>query len=367
MVVGTVREIKVKENRVGLTPDGVSTLRTHGHEVLVERDAGLQSGFTNEIYEAAGARIAASAQDVWEQSALIVKVKEPQQSEFPYLSERTMLFTYLHLAAAEELTRELLARRVTAIAYETVELDDGSLPLLVPMSMVAGRMATQIGAHYLERTNGGSGKLLGGVPGVPSAKVSILGTGIVGLNAAKMAVGMGASVVMLGRNLTQLSTIDDLYQGRIHTRYSTPSSIGECVAASDLLIGAIAVTGEKAAKLVSRDMVRQMSAGSVLVDVAIDQGGCSETSRVTTHDDPTYLDESVIHYCVSNMPGAVPNTSTLALTNATLPYIVKVADAGVVSHIVNDKVLSRGVNTYAGQVTNDAVASAFGLKSAHLA
>lgn len=362
MLVGTVKELKNGESRVGLTPAGVVALLDQGHEVLVETGAATASGFVDADYRSAGATIASTAREVWERCGLIVKVKEPIPDEFEHLTEKSVLFTYLHLAADERLTQVLLAKRVTAIAYETVELEDGSLPLLTPMSAVAGRMSLQVGAHYLERTHGGSGKLLGGVPGVAPATVTILGTGVVGTNAARMAWGLGAAVTLVGRNHSQLTALDDLYRGAIRTCFSTPFAVGQCVAESDLIIGAVAVTGARATKLVTRGMVKTMRPGSVLVDVAIDQGGCSETSRVTSHADPVYLEEGVIHYCVSNMPGAVPNTSTQALTNATLPHILKLADAGGIEALVHDRGLLKGLNTYQGEVTNAGVAASFGLQ-----
>ncbi len=357
MRVGTVKEIKQGENRVGLTPAGAASLAAEGHQVLVEALAGDLSGFPDDDYRRAGATIAASAEQVWRDSDLVVKVKEPLAVEFERLAQGTLLFTYLHLAAAEALTRELLDRKVTAIAYETVELPDGSLPLLNPMSVVAGKMAVQVGAHFLERTYGGFGRLMGGVPGVPPANVVVLGTGIVGVAAATVAAGMGAQVTAIGRNLTQLAHIDEAFHGQVRTVYSTPMNIAECVAASDLLIGAVAVTGARAAKLVTRDMLRRMRPGSVFVDVSIDQGGCAETSRVTTHADPTYVEEGVIHYCVANVPGAVPHTSTLALTNATLPYVQAIA----AKRELRDAALRAGVNTFDGRLTNEGVAAALGL------
>ena len=361
MKVGTVKELKTGENRVGLTPSGAALIVSRGDEVLIETRAGELSGFSDEDYRQAGAIIVASAGEVWAKGDLVVKVKEPLTQEFELLSERTVLFTYLHLAAAELLTRELLRKRVTAIAYETIELPDGSLPLLAPMSAVAGKMAVQVGAHYLERTSGGSGRLLGGVPGVPSARVTVLGTGTVGMSAASVATGMGADVTAIGRNLAQLTHIDQAFHGRVRTIYATPLSIAACVARSDLVIGAVAVTGAKADKLITREMVRRMAPGSVLVDVAIDQGGCAETSRVTTHAEPIYEEEGIVHYCVANMPGAVPHTSTLALTNATLPYVVAIAAASDVRRMAQDGALRGGINTYAGHLTNEQVALAFGL------
>ena len=362
MIVGTVREIKTGENRVGLAPHGANQLVLNSHRVLVERSAGANSGFSDDEYEKAGATIVNSAKEVWDKCDMIVKVKEPLESEFDFLHDGLILFTYLHLAAEERLTKELLSKKVVSMAYETVEFDDGSLPLLNPMSEVAGKMAVQVGAHYLERTHGGFGKLLGGVAGVLPAKVTVIGTGIVGMSAAKVASAMGADVVIIGRNLNQLRYIDDLYQGKIKTLMSNPSNIEKSVVESDLLIGGVAITGAKAPKLVTREMVRKMKKGSVIVDVSIDQGGFSETSRVTSHQNSIYVEEGVIHYCVPNMPGAVPNTSTLALTNATLPYVLKIANMGFVKAIRTDNALLKGVNTYKGKLTNEGVAEAFGIE-----
>lgn len=358
MIIGAVKEIKTGENRVGLTPAGVSTLVSSGHEVLVETNAGKNSGFADSDYEKEGAAIA-SAEDVWKRSGMIIKVKEPLKDEYAHLRNGLILFTYLHLAAEKELTEELLKKKVTGIAYETVELNN-ELPLLTPMSEVAGRMAVQIGAHYLERTYGGSGRLLAGVPGVPPAKAVVLGSGVAGINAAKMAFGLGANTIVIGRNLTQLRYIDDLFHGSVRTLMSNPLNIANAVKDCDLLIGTVAVTGYKAPKLITREMVRSMKHGSVVVDISIDQGGSLETSRPTTHTNPVYVEENVIHYCVTNMPGAVPHTSTLALTNATLPYALKIA-AGFESAL-KDSALAKGVNTYKGKLTNKGVAEAFGME-----
>lgn len=357
MIVGTVKEIKTGENRVGLTPQGVRVLVAAGHTVLVENDAGRNSGFSNLEYREQGA-VLTSAAEVWQKSDMVVKVKEPVPAEYGLL-RNNILFTYLHLAAEEQLTRVLLERSVTGIAYETVELDSGELPLLTPMSEVAGRMAVQVGAHYLEKTHGGSGLLLAGVPGVEPANVTVLGSGIVSLNAAKMALGMGANVTMVARNLPQLRCIDDVYHGTIRTLMSNSYNIEKLIPETDLLVSGVLITGAAAPKLVTRSMVKKMKPGSVIVDVAIDQGGSVETARPTTHHEPVYVEEGVIHYCVTNMPGAVPHTSTLALTNATLPYVLRLADG--FGAAMKDKPLARGVNTCKGMVTHKGVADAFGM------
>lgn len=360
MIIGTVKELKTGENRVGLTPQGVNALINAGHKVIVEKDAGANSGFSNSDYEEQGAVISPDAAEVWNNCDMVVKVKEPLKQEYAHLRNGLILFTYLHLAAEKELTEELLRKKVTAIAYETVELENGDLPLLTPMSEVAGRMAVQIGAHYLERTHGGSGRLLAGVPGVKPSNVVILGSGIAGINAAKMAFGLGADVTVIGRNLQQLRYIDDVFHGGVRTLMSNPLNIANALRDCDLLIGTVAITGYKAPKLVSREMVKTMKPGSVIVDVSIDQGGSTETARPTTHSNPVYVEEGVIHYCVTNMPGAVPHTSTLALTNATLPYALKLANG--FENAVKDRTLAKGVNTYKGKLTNKGVAEAFGLE-----
>ncbi len=362
MTIGAVKEIKIGENRVGLTPHGVNALVKNNHKVLVERGAGINSGFTDNDYAEQGAKIIDSANGVYEKSDIVIKVKEPQKSEFPMLNEGKILFTYLHLAAEPEVTKALLEKKVTGIAYETIELQDGTVPLLAPMSEVAGRMAVQVGAHYLERTYGGSGKLLPGVAGVPPANVTVIGTGIVGVNAAKIAAGIGANVTIIGRNPAQLRYIDDTFGGRIKTLFSNPYNIEKTVADSDLVIGAVYITGAAAPKLVTRQTVRRMRPGSVIVDVAIDQGGCIETARPTTHKDPVYVEEGVIHYCVTNMPGAVPNTSTLALTNATLPYLLKIAKLGIEEAAKSDDAIRKGINTYKGMLTDKNVADALKMK-----
>jgi len=363
MIVGSVREIKDNEARVGLVPGGVHALRDDGHEVLVEAGAGRGSGVSDDEYRAAGAEIVGTADDVWRRAEIVVKVKEPQPSEFSRMREGQILFTYLHLAPLPDLTRALLDRGVTAIAYETIRKPDGSLPLLVPMSEVAGRMSIQVGAHYLEHVHGGRGVLLGGVPGVPPAEVAIIGGGIVGLNAAKMAVGLGAHVTVVERSIPKMQYIDDVFGGRVVTLYSNPVNITHAVRRADLLIGAVLLPGAAAPKLVTRAMIATMKRGTVAVDVAVDQGGCFETTHATTHSDPVFEVDGVVHYCVSNMPGAVPRTSTFALTNATLPYLLEIANRGVADAARRDPGLADGVNTYAGHLTCAPVAEAQGLSS----
>ncbi len=358
MIIGVPKEIKDNEYRVAMTPGGVKQLAHEGHQVHIQQGAGEGSGFSDAVYEAAGATIVPTAADAWA-ADLVVKVKEPQPSEYPFLRPDLTLFTYLHLAADEELTRTMAASGVTGIAYETVELPNGHLPLLQPMSEVAGRMAVQIGAYYLEKMNGGRGKLLSGIPGVRPADVVILGGGTVGTNAAKIALGMGANVVIIDINLDRLRYLDDVLGGRMATMASNPVNIAEAVKRADLLIGAVLVKGARAPKLVTRQMVSTMKPGSVIVDVAVDQGGCIETTHPTTHSHPTFLVDGVVHYCVSNMPGAVPRTSTYGLNNATLPYMVKLANLGPLEAIRQDPALAKGVNTFKGHITYPAVAEAF--------
>ncbi|WP_447972716.1 alanine dehydrogenase [Nitrospira sp. Kam-Ns4a] len=367
MIIGVPRETKDQEFRVGLTPDGVQTLAAAGHTVWVESTAGEGSGFSDEDYRKAGAHVASSKARVFEEAELIVKVKEPSLAEARLLRRDQTLFAYLHLAASAELTRVLLETGVTAIAYETVELGDGSLPMLWPMSEIAGRMAVQIGAHYLERSQGGAGLLLGGVPGVPPAKVVILGAGTVGSAAARIAVGMGAQVTVLNLDLKRLRELDRLYGGRVRTLAAHQAWIDREVAEADLAIGAVYVHGARAPRLVSRSVVARMRPGSVVVDVCVDQGGCFETTRPTTHSDPVYQVEGVLHYCVANMPGIVPRTATLALTNATLPFIVRLASAGVKQAIRSDPELAKGVNIASGTVVCRGVAEAHGLEYRPLA
>lgn len=365
MVVGTVKEIKTLENRVGVTPMGVKALVEHGHKVLVENGAGVGSGFSDEMYEEAGARLMPKAKIVYEMADMIVKVKELQKSEFNFLKKGLILFTYLHLAAEKEVTEILLKNMVTGLAYETVELTDGSLPLLTPMSEVAGRMAVTMGQYYLTKPAGGMGKLLSGVPGVMPGNVVILGSGVVSVNAAKMALGLNADVTIIGRNLQTLRYLDDVFGGRVRTLASNSYNIENAVLQADLVVGGVLITGAKAPKLVTREMVSKMKKGSVIVDVAIDQGGCVETAKPTTHADPIYEVDGVIHYCVTNMPGAVPMTSTLGLTNVTLPYVLAIADKGF-EKAIKDEVLYKGVNTYNGKLTYQPVAEAFGMKFTEL-
>jgi len=360
MKIGIPKEIKNNENRVAITPAGVDAFVKAGHQVMVESDAGLGSGFTNEDYAAAGATILQKAADVWANADMIMKVKEPLASEYGYFRDGLILFTYLHLAAEPELTRALMDKGVTAIAYETVEVNR-TLPLLTPMSEVAGRMAPQIGAQFLEKPYGGKGVLLGGVPGVKRAKVTIVGGGIVGTNAAKIAVGLGAQVTIIDLNPERLRQLDDIFGGDIQTMMSNPFNIAEAVSESDLVVGAVLIPGAKAPKLVTENMIRSMKPGSVVVDVAIDQGGIIKTvDRITTHDNPTFVKHGVVHYAVANMPGAVPRTSTIALTNVTLPYALQIANKGVIRAVQENKALLQGVNVAAGSVVYKAVADSLG-------
>ena len=360
MRIGVPKEIKDNEYRVAMTPGGVAQLISAGHQVVVETRAGDGSSFTDDEYAAVGAAIVGSAAEAWA-ADMVIKVKEPQAVEYGFMRPDLVLFTYLHLAADEALTREMAARGLTGIAYETVERPGGQLPLLTPMSEVAGRMATQVGAHYLERKNGGRGKLLGGVPGVRAADVVILGGGVVGTHAAQIALGMGANVVIIDRDLDRLRYLSENLHGRLTTLAANPLTIAEAAKRADLLIGGVLVKGAKAPRLVTRDMIRTMKPGSVIVDVAVDQGGCIETTRPTTHSNPIYLVDQVVHYGVTNMPGAVPRTSTYALSNATLPYAVKLANLGAEAAIRGDQGLALGVNTYRGHITYPAVAEAFGM------
>ena len=356
MIVGLPKEIKDNEYRVGLTPAGVRALTDASHRVIVEKNAGSGSGFDDDLYQRAGAQMIESADDVWGQADMIVKVKEPIEPEYHRMREGQLLFTYLHLAPDKKLTDELLKRKVTGIAYETIMDRRGGLPLLTPMSEVAGRMAIQVGAHYLEKMSGGRGILLGGVPGVPAARVVIIGGGVVGTNAAKIAVGMGAHVTMIDNNLDRLRELDDIFLSKISTLASSAYMIHDAISQADLIVGAVLVPGAAAPKLITRNMLKDVPNGAVIVDVAVDQGGCIETTHPTTHSDPTYYVEGVLHYCVANMPGAVPRTSTFALTNATLPYALKIANRGFLDAITNDPMLKAGVNTYAGHCTYEAVA-----------
>ncbi|MBN2004164.1 MAG: alanine dehydrogenase [Anaerolineae bacterium] len=362
MIIGIPKEIKDNEYRVSMTPGGALQLGNHGHTVLVEAGAGEGSYFSDKDFAAAGAQIIPSAEEVWTRANMVVKVKEPLPSEYKYLRPDLVLFTYLHLAAAEGLTHAMMESGVTGIAYETVELSNGTLPLLTPMSEVAGRMSIQVGAHYLERQAGGRGKLLGGIPGVQPAKVVIVGGGVVGTHAAQIALGMGARVILMDINLDRLRTLNEILHGNFETLASNPYSVARAVQSADLVIGAVLVKGAKAPKLVTREMVSTMKAGSVIVDVAVDQGGCVETTHATSHSAPTYYVDGVLHYCVANMPGAVPRTSTNGLSNATLPYVIKLADGGFAQAVAGDKPLALGVNIYRGKVTYQAVAEAFGLE-----
>ena len=356
MIIGLPKEIKDNEYRVGLTPAGVRALTDAGHRVLVEKGAGEGSGFEDSLYQRAGATLVGSADEVWGDANMIVKVKEPIAREYPRMREGQLLFTYLHLAPDNQLTEELLNRKVTGVAYETITDKRGTLPLLTPMSEVAGRMAIQVGAHYLEKMSGGRGILLGGVPGVPAARVVIIGGGVVGTNAAKIAVGMGAHVTIIDNNLDRLRELDDIFLSKISTLASSAYMIHDAISQADLIIGAVLVPGAAAPKLVTRSMLKDVPNGAVIVDVAVDQGGCIETTHPTTHSEPTYYVEGVLHYCVANMPGAVPRTSTFALTNATLPYALKLANNGFRAAVTSDSGLAAGVNTYAGKLTYAAVA-----------
>ena len=360
MRVGVAKEIKPQEYRVALTPAGARELVQRGHEVVVESQAGHGSAFTDEAYERAGASIA-GVDDAW-RSDLLLKVKEPIPSEYPRLAEGTTLFTYLHIAADEPLTRALVESGITAIAYETVETPGGALPLLAPMSEIAGRLAPQAGADHLEKPKGGRGILLGGVAGVAPARVVVIGGGMVGYNAAVIALGMGAQVTVLERSVERMRFLEQILSGRVQLLMSSSLQIEESIKEADLVIGAVLIPGALAPKLITRGMLRTMKESSVFVDVAIDQGGCAETSKPTTHDDPVYTIDGVIHYCVANMPGAVPITSTRALTNVTLPYVEQLADLGVAEAIALDPALARGVNVLGGRITYEAVAEAHGLE-----
>ena len=361
MNIGIPTEIKADEHRVSLPPAGVREFVRRGHQVLVESQAGAGSGFTDDEYFDAGATILDSAARVWAQADMVIKVKEPQPSEYPRLHPDLVLFTYLHLAAEAELTHAMLQSGVTGIAYETVEDASQRLPLLEPMSEVAGRMAAQVVSHYLERHKGGRGLLMGGVPGVAPARVVILGAGTVGANAAKIALGMGANVTLLDINLDRLRYLEDVLDGNLNTLYSNSGNIAAAIQTADALIGSVLITGARAPMLVTRDMLPTMPAGSIIVDVAVDQGGCVETTRLTTHSQPTFVLDGVLHYGVANMPGAVPRTSSLALSNATLPYALKIADQGAVAALRGSAALLKGLNTFDGQVTHPAVAKTFGL------
>ena len=356
MIVGVPKEIKDNEARVGVTPAGVKSLTEAGHKVLVETQAGAQSGFPDAEYQNAGAEIVGDAGFVWGKSDMVVKVKEPIESEYVYFREGLVLFTYLHLAPLRALTDKLLESKVIGIAYETVRDKQGTLPLLTPMSEVAGRMSVQVGASYLEKERGGRGILLGGVPGVPPAHVAILGGGVVGTNAARIALGLGAKTTLIDVNLNRLRELDDIFGGRLYTLASNSYNVAQVTREADLVIGGVLIPGATAPKIVSRAMVSQMKNGAVIVDVAIDQGGCVETARPTSHSNPSFTVDGVVHYCVTNMPGAVPHTSTLALTNSTFPYLLRMANLGVRQALQQDPGLAEGLNTWMGTLTHRGVA-----------
>jgi alanine dehydrogenase len=365
VIIGCPTEIKTRENRVGIIPASVAALSAAGHKVVIQQGAGLGSGISDGEFQSAGAEILATAADVWGAADIICKVKEPLSPEFSLMRENQILYTYLHLAAEPALTHELLKRKVSSVAYETIQVGN-SLPLLKPMSEVAGKMAVQVGAWCLEKAHGGKGILLGGVPGVPRAKVLVIGGGVVGVNAAKVAVGMGAEVTIVDNSLDRLEYLEDVFLGRAQTLYSTPHEIEEQCIESDLVIGAVLVAGARAPRLVTRSILKKMQPGSVIVDVAVDQGGCVETMKVTTHEDPTFEVDGIIHYGVANMPGAVPRTSTFALNHATFPYLKKLANLGFAEAVRGDVPLQRGVNTHRGQCTYKAVADTHGLGFAPL-
>lgn len=366
MIVGILKEIKAEENRVSMTPAGAEVMVQHGHTLLVEKAAGRGSGFEDEAYTRAGAKIINTPKEIFELSDMLMHVKEPLPPEYDLIREDQIIFTYLHLAAAEQLTHELIKRRSVNIAYETIQKLDCSLPLLTPMSEVAGRMAIQQGAKYLEMTQGGHGVLLGGVPGVDPGNVLILGGGVVGANAAKMACGLGAKVYLLDMSLDRLRYLSDVMPSNCFPLFSSPATIRDLVTRADVVVGAVLLPGAKAPKLITRDMLKTMKKGAVLVDVAIDQGGCFETSKATTHADPIYTVEGVVHYCVANMPGAVPKTSTIALTNATLPYALQIADKGWQKAMRENPEIKLGANVIRGKITYRAVAEAFGLEFASI-
>src|SRR5450755_3776128 len=361
MIIGVPKEIKDHETRVGLVPSGVSALREAGHEVLVETHAGEGSSLGDQEYAEAGAAILSTADEVWNKADLVVKVKEPQSTEYAHFRPGLILFTYLHLAPLPDLTNQLLASRVNGVAYETIRERDGSLPLLTPMSEVAGRMSVQVGAQYLERPSGGRGILLGGVPGVAPGNVVILGGGIVGTNAAKIAIGMGAHVAIIDRSLNRLRELDDIFSGQVVTLASNAWTISENLKTADLVVGAVLIPGASAPRLVRREPIARMKRGAVVVDVAIDQGGCFETSHATTHTEPIYFVDGVLHYCVSNMPAAVPHTSTFGLTNATFPYLAELCSKGLERACKENPAISEGVNTYGGHITYPGVAESQGL------
>jgi alanine dehydrogenase len=361
VIIGVPKEIKANENRVAVTPVGVETFVQHGHTVMVEKSAGMGSGFDDAHYEKNGAKLVAAAEEIYAKADMIVKVKEPLAVEYGLIRRGQVVFTYFHFASSRELTEAMISSRCVSIAYETVQKSNGDLPLLIPMSEVAGRMAIQEGAKYLEESTGGRGILLGGVPGVAPADVVILGGGVVGTNAAKMAAGLGAKVMILDISLERLRYLDDIMPRNVFTLMSNPHNIRECLKTADLLVGAVLIPGAKAPRLVTRDMLKFMKKRSVIVDVAVDQGGCVETCHPTTHENPTFVVEDVLHYCVANMPGAVPFTSTLALTNATLPYAVQIANKGYVKAAKENREILLGLNIIDGKIVYEGVAEAFGL------
>jgi alanine dehydrogenase len=361
MIVGVLKEIKAEENRVSMTPAGAEVMVQHGHVILVEKQAGIGSGFEDDAYAKAGAEVVGTAEEIFRRSDMVMHVKEPLPPEYGLIREDQIVFTYLHLAAAEELTHALIKRRSVNIAYETIQKGDGTLPLLTPMSEVAGRMAIQQGAKYLEMAQGGHGVLLGGVPGVDPGTVVIIGGGVVGTHAAKMACGLGAKVYLLDMNLDRLRYLSDVMPSNCFLLYSSPATIRDLITRADVVVGAVLLPGAKAPKLIKREMLKSMKKGSVLVDVAIDQGGCFETSKATTHSHPIYEVDGVVHYCVANMPGAVPKTSTIALTNATLPYALEIAGKGWKRAMKENREIKLGANVIQGKITYKAVAEAFGL------
>jgi len=361
MIIGVPKEIKTEENRVAVTPIGVTGFVARNHQVLIQTGAGSGSGLTDASYQVAGATILESAKEVWDKADMIMKVKEPQESEFALLRPGLILFTYLHLAAAEAVTRAMLERKVTGIAYETIQLDDGSLPLLAPMSEIAGRLSIQVGAWSLQAENGGRGVLLGGASGVRPASVVIIGAGMSGTAACQVAVGMGAHVSILDINPNKLRYVHDILGGHVTTLMSNRANVEEAVVGADLVIGSVLIPGTQAPKLIPRNLVKRMKSGAAFVDIAIDQGGCAETSRPTTHLNPIYVEEDLVHYCVTNMPAIVPNTSTYALTNSTLTYGLELANRGCPQALIRNKALAKGLNTYNGKVTYEGVASAFNL------
>ncbi len=362
MIVGVPKEIKSHENRVALLPGGVKALKSNGHEVLVQKGAGEGSGFSDEQYKSCGAQILDDVEALWQQTEMIMKVKEPIEPEYGRMREGQLIFTYFHFAASRELTEAVVDSKCVAVAYETVEKQDGSLPLLIPMSEVAGRMSTQEGAKYLEKAQGGRGVLLGGIPGVRPGNVMVLGGGVVGVNAAKIAAGMGARTTILDINMKRLRYLDDVMPSNIDTMYSSEANIRSMLPEVDLVIGAVLKAGAKAPHLITRDMLKEMQPGTVMVDVAIDQGGCFETSKGTTHDDPIYKVDEIIHYCVTNMPGAVPYTSTLGLTNVTLPYTLDLANKGWEKAVEDDAELRKGLNIVEGEIVYKDVANAFDME-----